>query len=864
MATIGFAVAGRAAGAALGPVGAIAGGIAFGFIGSFLDKAFLEPYLFPQPKARADRLDEIQFSHQDEGAASPFVVVGQSRIEGEVIWQGEAVAEKIEQDTGGKGGGGKQTVGYRYSYDVAVAAQIATSAQIDKIIIEGQTIYNRSPDISISDSIMAVEVVATGNSTKMKITSPAGGPDLSQFMSGKSIVVAGWSHAANNGTFKCKGSAKDRATGASYVLLRNTSAVAETLGSSVTLFQDLDTFDTAKVRAITIYTGGGGQTADPTIEAAMGTGNVSGYRGTTYVVFQGLSLADYGNRAPQAFTFITSASGASTVQAAISTLCVRGGLDSGEVDVTGISSSIDGQSLTGPTPMSAAIQPLLIAFDILTQESASGLRFFYRRDAHVIDVDPRDLGATEGAIEPFPMEIIDSTDSKLPSSVIIDHIDSEREFQPGSQQETQGRFSAEDATTVNLPIAMTGAKARGIARRLRWLAWNNRRVRLRLPPKYREVQESDCLRFYALGEPWLLLVQRVDRGANFVINIEAIVELRDVLVQTEEADDPVDGGVERSVPGDVEGDVVELPPLGEGGTTASHNVPLVTLDMRKTDPAELYLQGAVYQSQDDTTFVPLHTCDRESTGGSASSVLGGTGIDPYVWDYASTVDVILTRGTLESKTELEVENGANRALVGDEIIGFANATLIGENTYRLSTLLRGLADTMDEMTGHITGERFLLLDGTGVYQVPFNLSWIGSDRYFRLVAGGAAVDDADSETLSITGASLRPFSPAPGDIIRDGSSNITLTWHRRTRVVTRLFAPATVPLAEESEAYEIDVYDPDDPGTVLRTITATSETASYSATEQGDDGFSAWDTVGFRIYQMSEIYGRGKPLEVEG
>lgn len=53
---------------------------------------------------------------------------------------------------------------------------------------------------------------------------------------------------------------------------------------------------------MTIYTGTEAQMPDATIESIEGAGNVEAFRGTAYVVFDGLPLADFGNRIPN-FTF---------------------------------------------------------------------------------------------------------------------------------------------------------------------------------------------------------------------------------------------------------------------------------------------------------------------------------------------------------------------------------------------------------------------------------------------------------------------------------------------------------------------------------------------------------------------------------
>jgi hypothetical protein len=65
-----------------------------------------------------------------------------------------------------------------------------------------------------------------------------------------------------------------------------------------------------------------------------------------------------------------------------------------------------------------------------------------------------------------------------------------------------------------------------------------------------------------------------------------------------------------------------------------------------------------------------------------------------------------------------------------------------------------------------------------------------------------------------------------------------------------------VPLGEDSERYEIDILDGSD---VLRTLSTTSPTATYTATQQTDDFGSLQSSVSLRIYQLSTTAGRGTP-----
>jgi hypothetical protein len=58
----------------------------------------------------------------------------------------------------------------------------------------------------------------------------------------------------------------------------------------------------AKALGMRVYTGSDSQLPDPKIAAVVGVDEAPAYRGTAYVVFEDLALADYGNRVPQ-FTF---------------------------------------------------------------------------------------------------------------------------------------------------------------------------------------------------------------------------------------------------------------------------------------------------------------------------------------------------------------------------------------------------------------------------------------------------------------------------------------------------------------------------------------------------------------------------------
>ena len=119
---------------------------------------------------------------------------------------------------------------------------------------------------------------------------------------------------------------------------------------------------------------------------------------------------------------------------------------------------------------------------------------------------------------------------------------------------------------------------------------------------------------------------------------------------------------------------------------------------------------------------------------------------------------------------------------------------------------------------------------------------------------GNTLTTTDEVAFTYTGRNLKPFSPVHVKGTRNGSGDLTISWIRRSRVDGEWRDGVGIPLGEESEAYEVDILDG---STVVRTIEATSPSASYSAADQVADFGSAQSSMDVKIYQLSAVVGRG-------
>lgn len=278
----------------------------------------------------------------------------------------------------------------------------------------------------------------------------------------------------------------------------------------------------------------------------------------------------------------------------------------------------------------------------------------------------------------------------------------------------------------------------------------------------------------------------------------------------------------------------------------------------------------VYESSDDVTFSTLLEGDTSAIFGTATTILanwtGGRQIDRK-----NTVYVRVKGGTLSSSTYAGILNSsANAMLLGSEIIQFITATLTGysngQYTYGLSGLLRGCRGTEWAMSTHVTNERAVYLEPSGIKFAPKNLSFLGLTYYYKGVTIGKTVAAATSTPAICTGIGLKPFSPVDFRVARDASNDITATWQRRTRLSCKTIGTLgiVIPLGEDSEEYDLEIWDSGSYTTLKRTINVTSPSASYSAAQQTTDFGAPQSTIYCRVYQKSAQVGRGYKLEASG
>jgi hypothetical protein len=443
---------------------------------------------------------------------------------------------------------------------------------------------------------------------------------------------------------------------------------------------------------------------------------------------------------------------------------------------------------------------------------------------------------------------------ELPREIALRYIDPARDFQAGVQRARRAATLSHVAQTRDLPLVLDASAAKRAAEIELALAWLRR----------------EALSF-ALPLRWL----RLAPGDVITLNLTNIAPVSVILDEVQ-----MGGGRVRCRATPYAAAVLGSAAAGDGGAVPAQVIPelaatiyfLLNLPpVSAADGAQPTFYVALSSATDGWRGAVLFRsvdagASYEEIAASAAPATVGETVNALAdgpcnyWDEANalTVTLLSTGMTLESRPELAILNGANAALVGDEIIQFRNAFLNMDGDWVLSGLLRGRRGTERHMTGHSAGERFILLEASAVLPIETTLGAMGREDLYKGVSVGALIEDATATAFTYTAEHLKPFAPAHASGARDGSGNLTLSWIRRTRIGGDWLDGADAPLGEEAEAYEVDIMNGSN---VMRTLTSGAATATYTAADQTADFGAPQSFVTVRIYQLSATVGRGAALQ---
>lgn len=576
-----------------------------------------------------------------------------------------------------------------------------------------------------------------------------------------------------------------------------------------------------------LYHGGEDQPADPLIGAAEGVGGSPAYRGIAYAMFEDFELADYGNRIPS-LTFEVEADAGPVAIGAIAEALA------GDAVAAGVTPTVGGYAASGDS-VRAAIETLSDIVPLSLIDDGERLVITMAAGSAIATAQA-ELGAGE-----TPTEFVRRPAGSTAGEVTITYYEPARDYQMGLQRASRGA-PAQRTDRRALPAAIGADAAKAFAEhRLAalWAGRNGGGVGL----GWRRAGIRPGALLWIEGEPG---VWRVERWTLQ----RMVVELQIVQV----------AGTPPVVASDPGRPMAE-PDVRHGPTT----VLLLDLPLYRDDVPErpqLFAAAAGIKAGWRRAQL-LASYDGGASWGEAGAtaapaILGTTlGMLPAsgsaLFDDVASIEVELLNDAmwLEGRSDAALAGGANLALVGSELIQFGRIEAIAPQRFRLSRLLRGRMGTEWAAVGHVAGEPFLLVESDALALIEPPPGRRGGE--VRLLAIGRDDGDGIAASLTLLGEALHPPAPVHLTSERQVNGDIALGWVRRSRRGWTWLSGSDTPLAEEREAYRVEIA-----GTgFVRAVEVGSSQHLYTAAEQAADEVSG--PLEVRVTQLG-THGASRPI----
>lgn len=564
-----------------------------------------------------------------------------------------------------------------------------------------------------------------------------------------------------------------------------------------------------------IHTGHGDQQVDPLLGSAEGISRCPAYRQTAYVVFEDLQLADFGNRLPS-LTFEVFADPADCMLATI----VRDILPEAQLvglDRTMAGFSIDRGSvgdilttISEAIPISCSTRGEVLDIRLAEPEAFADIPMLSPPAA---SEDPNaDTAKAEGWTrrrEPMPRI----------RQCGVRYYDIGRDYQPGLQRGV-GRSAPGDIAVIELAAALSATEARVLADLAgRRTAQPRDIIRYRTTEIDTTVVPGSIVRIPVA--PGLWRVEQWEWQADGVM-------LDLVAAQVRSARAIVGASGRINAPADL-----SLMPT----TLAAFELPWDGMGSGDSPALFAAASGSSAGWSGAALFSDSGTGELLSLGSSGRrrAVMGAceTSLEaasPVLFDTRSTLTVALVGSdlTIPTATLSQLLQGANRALVGSEIIQFCSAEPLGAGRWRLSGLLRGRGGTEWAIGLHDIDDTFVLIDDA---LIALDATLLGDAWTTTIVASGLGDDIPVATRITNAGSTRQPIAPVHGIATRSADGGLILGWTRRSRGSWTWSDNVDVPLNEESETWDITYGD--DAAPIFRwqlQTTTLSLTASQVAT----------------------------------
>ncbi len=550
--------------------------------------------------------------------------------------------------------------------------------------------------------------------------------------------------------------------------------------------------------------------------------------------------------------FVTTAFVPPKVKDVIASLC---SIESIPNDVTALDDSVCTFTIGQVTSIRAILEQLSLAYQFTMVDTGGVLRFVPVSSTAVATITLDDLGwgVSTNGVPPAPYSTKRLQGIDLPKQVNLQYQAESIDYNIYTQTADLLSYSNGQVVNLAVPVTLTHEKAKEIVE-TSLINAHLQRMNYTFTTNYAFIHlECGDVVDSPMGK---VRVTRLSEGdVDGLLNFEA-----------------VDAGTTEAVLGS--NMAVAIPP-------PSTNIPTVVgysqtfwIDPPNVDDNDkgIRLYAAVhgfdvdgwpgaslYMSEDAAggTSEVIGTANKEATVGLVEVAIGSG--DYMVWDNTTVITVKVLTNSLSSSTQIDVLNGANLCMIGQEVLKFTTATLVAEKTYELTGLLRGRQGTEQFIGTHGANELFVMLDDALV-----RVSFPKADRFtvkkFKTVTNGSSPDKVEWEDVGITSNNVRMWTPIKAKVVKTGD-DFTFTWKGRVRYNNGLIDMTATNNDEDYGGFGLIMYAPD--GTTKKgNYTTSGETFVYTAAMQTADYGSVQTTMIADIAELNKDYGPGYSVRV--
>lgn len=592
------------------------------------------------------------------------------------------------------------------------------------------------------------------------------------------------------------------------------------------------------------------QPVDGLMASAESNGGTPAYRGLALAVFEDMDLTEYGNRIPSlAFEVIA---------------------DDGSVAIADIIMDVSGQRIVMPQADTvigfaaggedrhSALRSLTESVPVSFSSDRSAIDRIEAQARSAADAEhalaiESDFVRAAGKQEIAPPEKRTASIAAVPRQLSIRYYDPARDYQSRIQSASRpgaGRISL----VRDFPATMAANEASTISATGLWTEYDERStLHVSVPLGSIPYRPAILVEFGSFDGLWRIRECEIVSGFAQLSLTRASPNKNIVPSESDQGrnvpDSDLRAGMTRLT-------LVDLPFAVDAPTAVSDSARLYAVAAGDAGwrNAQLFASGP-----DGSPGAYIGQIRAPTIIGITSGALASA--NPALIDQVNHIDVELHHSamTLAHANDPQLLAGSNIAMIGQEIIQFAEAVPLGEGCFRLSRLIRGLGGTEIEVASHGTDEDFVLLDGGSMLEisptfyapfVPVAIFALGRDD---LVPVSAA--------MASPGRALMPWSPVHARWNFLDGGDLQIGWTRRSRAGTVWSDRVEVPLAEEVEKYRVELSAGDGSG-ISVSVESTVPQAIVSQEQIELFRMNNDSQLIAKVYQIG-VYGLSEALDFQ-